>query len=428
MRSLKILFCLLLTVHAVFGADYDLAKKLAGLTESQRITLYQYGTLSSFATPVQADSFWQAHQVPGITIAEAKVLANELLINSRLAYDVKKPSRIQTLRGIFTATRLLLGLAGLLAAYALIHLLSRYWAAIKIRLIRYLAPLFRLLFSPLLLTCELLVLGGVAIYLGPRIEEMFIRTLVIHLGLLVIWGQLIALFTKQYFVKDYLELFWDSFIGRHPVMYSFFKVFVPSIIVTSLFVWIISVCDDTCYRYEIVFPAMAALYSFPLVRRLLQPVSRLLYPFSNVTEFQDRNIAGYTVVTLLAWIALLYMPVLFQPALLILTGVLSLLLITVGLFRMYKGGNLNYIYIQIIPFLYLLVVVFIGSQRAITPLTWTGLGALIIYILIKYWEWPAMCGWSWKNKKAWGVLGMALIIWGIASLIRLLPEWFANIF
>jgi hypothetical protein len=35
-----------------------------------------------------------------------------------------------------------------------------------------------------------------------------------------------------------------------------------------------------------------------------------------------------------------------------------------------------------------------------------------------------LLGWSWKNKKAWGALGMALLIWGIAVLIRSRPEWF----
>jgi hypothetical protein len=428
MRSIKVLFCLLLIVHTAFGTDYELAKKLAGLSSGQRAVLYQYGTLTSFATPVQADSFWQTHAVPGITIAEAKELGNELLINSDLVYEVKKPSRLQTLRGIFTATRLLLGLAGLLSAYALINLLSSYWSSVKKFFIRYFAPLFRLLFSPLLLTIELLILAGAAVYFGPQITEVFIRTALIHLGLFIIWGQLTAVFTKKYYVKDYMDMVWDSFSKENPVKRSFFRVFIPSVIVTALYAWIISVTNDSWYAYEIVIPAMIALYSFPVVRKLEMPLSRLIFPFPNTVELHDLQIAACIAVSVFAWIALLYLPVIFLPALTILSGCLSMVMMSIGFFRTYRGGRKNYIYIQIVSFLYLLAVVFAGTQRQLTQLTWTGLGGIFMYVMVKYWEWPTYLGWSWRNKKAWGLLGMALIIWGIATLIRMLPEWFVHIF
>jgi hypothetical protein len=428
MRSIKLLFCLLLIVHAAFGTDYELAKKLAGLNASQRVILYQYGTLISFATPAQADSFWQAHPVPGISITEAKELANELLVNSALVYEVKKPSRLQTLRGIFTATRLLLGLAGLLCAYALVHLLGSYWSALMKLLIRYFAPLFRILFSPILLTIELLVLGAVAVYFGPKINEVFIRTLVIHLGLFAIWGQLIAISTKKYFVKDYMDAVFDSFDGTNPLKHSFFHVFVPSFVVTALYVWVIAVCGDRWYPYEVIVPAMIAVYSFPLVRMMQKPLSRLIFPFPNTTTSEDLQIAACIAVSVFVWIALLYLPVTFLPALTILSGYLSLIMMSIGFFRTYRGGRKNYIYVQIISFLFLVAVVFAGTQRQLTQLTWTGLGGIFMYVMIKYWEWPTHLGWSWRNRKAWGLLGMALIIWCIATLIRMLPEWFVHIF
>ena len=424
MRSIKILFCLLLMAHASFGTDYELAKKLAGLTAPQRIILYQYGTLTSFATPAQADSFLQAHPVPGITIVEAKELANELLVNSDLVYEVKKPSRLQTLRGIFTASRLLIGLAALLSAFALIYLMRSYWSV----LVRYFTPMFRLLFSPVLLTIQLLTLGAVAVYFGPQIKEAFIRTVVIHIGLFAIWGQLTAIFTRQYFIKDYLDTVLDSFTTENPVKRSFFRVFIPAFVVTALYVWVISICNEGWYLYEVVVPAMIAIYSFPLVRILQKSLSRLAYPFPHNISPDDLQVASCIVVSVLVWIVLLYLPITFAPALIILSGGLSLIMMSIGFFRMYRGGTKNYIYVQIVSFLYLLAVIFAGAQRQLTQLTWIGLGGLFMYVIVKYWEWPTYLGWSWKKRKAWGLLGMALIIWGIAALVRMLPEWFAHIF
>jgi hypothetical protein len=418
----------LLIVQAAFGTDYELAKKLAGLTASQKVILYQYGTLRSFATPIQADSFWQAHAFPGITRAEADVLSDELLVNSDLVYQVKKPSRLQTLRGIFTATRLLLGLAGLLSAYALIVLLGSYWSALSKLLIKYFAPLFRLIFSPLLLTIELLVLGVAAVYFGPMIGEVFIRTVVVHLGLFVIWGQLTAVFMKEYYIKNYMDMVWDKLTKDYRVKGSFIGIFIPAVIVTALYVWVVYACSDRWYQYEVIVPAMIAVYSFPLVQVLNKPLSRLIYPFPHTMYAEDIKVAGYAFVSIFVWIALLFLPVLFLPALIILSGFLSLMMIGVSSFRTIRGGTKNYVYVQIISFLYLFAVVFAGTQRQLTELTWTGLGGVFLYVMVKYWEWPTYLGWSWKNKKAWGLLGMALIIWVIATIVRLLPEWFANIF
>jgi hypothetical protein len=76
---------------------------------------------------------------------------------------------------------------------------------------------------------------------------------------------------------------------------------------------------------------------------------------------------------------------------------------------------------------FLLAVILTGAQYADIALTWTGLGGLLLFVLIKYWEIPVLLGWSWKNKKAWGALGMAVLIWGIAMLLRNNAEWFVFI-
>ena len=430
MRIIKILLCLLLMVHMAFATDYDLARKLSALTGSQKALLYQYGTLAKFATANQADSFWEAHHsaIPDINMQDAKVLANELLTNTELVYKVKKPSRLQSLRGLFTTARLLLALAGLLIAFALIQLTVSYWNAIRLNFIKYLGPVFRKLFSPVLLTWELLLLGAAGICFGPQISEVVIRTVVIHLALFLIWSQLTALFTGKTTIKDYLSLMKKSFGETGAFKNAFIWVFLPALIITLLVVRIIMVCDDTWYLYEVAAPAMMAICAFPLMRKFEQPISRIIFPFGNRLKWDDRELASFVAVAIAVWMVLLYAPAFCVPSLLVLSIGISLALFLMGIIAQDKAGVANYLYLQVVSLLFLVGEVLAGTHRGIPLLTWTGLSSLFLYILIKYWEVPLFFGWSWKNKKAWGTLGMALIIWGIATLIRLLPEWFIHIF
>jgi hypothetical protein len=419
MRIVNILIILLLSTCVVSGADYDLAKKLASLNSEQRVVLYQYNTLLTYA-PEKADSFWQVRAIKGISIEEAQALGHELGTNSELVYEVKQPSRIQTLRGLFTASRLLYGAAGLILAYALVQLIANFWS----RIIVLLAPVLRILFSPILLTLELLVAASAGIYFGVQIEDTFLRTLLLHIAILLIWGQLTALFTREYYIKQYWELVFNSFDDGKPIRDSFFRIFIPAFIVTLLLVWIISQCDDRWYHYEIVLPAMVTICTFPLVRMLEPVLSRLIYPFPcNVSNY-DRQRANAVVIGVIVW----SIPGLFTPALMVLSIVLAMVFIGLSYKRVYTTGIKNYVYLQVVSFSFLLALVFAGTQRELTWLTWAGPGFIFLYVLIKYWEWPAMLGVQWKKHRAVGLLGMALLIWGIASLLRILPLWFPDIF
>lgn len=421
MRIVNILCCLLLIFHTASADNYNLAQKLAALNAPQRAVLYQYNTLLTYATTASADSFWNTHAIPGITATEAKQLGNELMVNSELVYEVKQPSRIQTLRGLFTASRLLLGFAGLIMAYALVHLLGSYWAAI----IRRIAPLIRILFSPILLTLQLLCAGLAGVYFGPQIGDVFFRTIMIHVAILLTWGQLTALFTQTYYIKGYWRNAFRSFEANQPLKHSIFGVFIPAFAATLLYTWVISQCNDVWYLYEIVFAAMLTICSFPLIRLLEKPLSHLIYPFPNNGP---RHGTSTIAVMVIIWTIIAYLPIFFQPALIMLSLAIFFSLVTNGFSQSSRIGKKNYIYVQILAFLFTIAMIFIGTQRELTLLVWTGLGALFILILIKYWEWPVLFGWQWKNRKAWGLLGMALIIWGMATLLRVLPGYFPQFF
>lgn len=107
-----------------------------------------------------------------------------------------------------------------------------------------------------------------------------------------------------------------------------------------------------------------------------------------------------------------------------LTIFLVMALLFISIADVIHSGGKNYIWLQVVALGFLFAVVVTGAQLGQLLLTWTGMGGLLLYVLIKYWELPVMLGWSWKNKKAWGALGMAALIWGIAVLIRSHPEWF----
>lgn len=111
-------------------------------------------------------------------------------------------------------------------------------------------------------------------------------------------------------------------------------------------------------------------------------------------------------------------------SLLMLTIFVAGLLFVLSVAEVTHCGPRNYWWLQLMTLIFLFAAVMAGSQRGLLFVTWAGMGGLFAYVLIKYWELPAVFGWSWKNKKGWGALGMALLIWAIAALIRSNPEWF----
>jgi hypothetical protein len=428
MRIIKILLFLLTVSQVAFATDAALAKVLASLSAEQKTILYQYGTLNTWASAAEADSFWQQHQQELVNISpeDGRLLAKELLANTELVYTIKKPSRLQALRGVFTASRLLLGLAGLIGAFALLQLLGKYMPGIWRRLVRYFSPLFRRLFSPRMLSWELLAVGIAAVYGGPVIADVVLRTVLIQIGLVMIWTQLTAILTRQHGVKDYSSLIKDSFDDYYPAGRTFIHVSVPAILTSLAVIWVMRVCPDVWYRYEVMVPVMTGIFALPPLRSMESVLSRLVFPFPDARiRVKDRRLAAYGVISMLVWMVLLLLPALLPEALLMMTVFLTGLWILLSIADITRGGVKNYWWMQVFTLLFLCAAVLAGSQLGMLWVAWTGLGGILLFVFIKYWEMPVMLGWSWKNKRAWGALGMALLIWGIAVLIRSRPEWFA---
>ncbi|MGF6929465.1 multisubunit Na+/H+ antiporter MnhC subunit [Chitinophaga sp. W2I13] len=428
MRIIKIFLFLLTFSQAAFATDAALAKILASLSSEQRTLLYQYGTLNTWASPAEADSFWRVHQpaLGAISPEQGKLLATELLTNTELTYTIKKPSRLQALRGVFTASRLLLGLAALVGAFAAVQLIGRYLPGAWQWLVRHLYPFYRRLFSPQMLSWELLIVALAGIYWGPLIPELIIRTIVIHVALVLFWTQLTAILTRRYFAKQYTHIILQSFDHYNTPMQAFLYVSVPAILTSAAILWVMQVCADVWYPYEVIVPAMIGIFTLPPLRSMEKALSRLLFPFTyERLRPKDQRAATYVLISLVVWGVLLLLPVVLKEALLMLTIFLTGALLFISIADVIHSGGKNYIWLQVVTLGFLFGVVVTGSQLGMLLLTWTGMGGLLVYLLIKYWELPVVLGWSWKDKKAWGALGMAVLIWGIATLIRSRPEWFA---
>ncbi|MBC9933078.1 hypothetical protein [Chitinophaga qingshengii] len=406
--------------------DYDLARTLSGLSVSQKKLLYQYGTLQTYAGQPVADSFWQQHtkELQGIDPAAAGILAKELLANTDLEYTVKKPSRLQALRGVFTASRLLIGLAALIAAYSLIHLLSRFWSRIYAWLYRKLYRVVHLLFSPRMLTWELLLLSVAGIYFGVGINELLLRTVVLQVSVFTLWAQLTAVATRQDRIKYYYEQVVDHLERRGTTKEAMIAVGLPALGATLALVWLMFHAPENWYAYEVVVPGMVALFTLPPVIYLHAVLKRIVLPFPVQSRRADKLLAVYTAATLLLWIVLVLLPPV-QPAVLVAVSiVLTFMLLPMSIEEVTRCETRNYIWLQLVTVSWLCACVLAGGQRAIPMLNWTGLGGLLLYVIFKYWEVPVLLGYSWRNRKALGSLGMAILIWAVAMLARWQPQWF----
>ncbi|NSL86334.1 hypothetical protein ECE50_005815 [Chitinophaga sp. Mgbs1] len=426
MRIIHILLCLLCWGHVAAATEKDLARTLSVLTSRQQAILYQYATLQRYSSVAVADSFWQQYraELPPVSREDAGTLAQELLANTEIRYRAKQPSRLQALRGVFTASRLLIGLSGLIAAWALLQLLGRYWTNIRNWLIRHLAPLFYRLFSPRMLTWELLLLGLAAVYTGVWIQDTALRTVVIHCGLFVVWAQLTAIATRRYLVKQYLDAVMECLDGRVPPAAAFREICLPAAAAAGCMAWVIYRCQDEWYAYEIAVPLLIALFAMPPVTWRQGLLSRLLLPFGGNIRASGRRLATYTAAALAAWGVLICFAAVFPQPLATVGILVAAMLLYLSVEEVTRCGRRNYIWLQLVTVIWCCAMLLAGTRFSIPLMAWTALGALLCYVLIKYWEIPVLLGYSWKRRKAWGMLGMALIIWGIASLIRWQPQWF----
>lgn len=423
----KILLFLLLIPNTPQETDYALAKTMSGLSDRQKTVLYQYGTLHTYGDTTAANTYWNKHsaELNQLSKEQANILSADLLLNTELVYRSKAPSRLQSLMGIFTAAHLLTGAAALIALCALLLLLKRFWYKIYHFAMQYLAPVFRLLFSPKILKFQLLLLSLTALLLGPGIEDLMFRTLTLQFGLVLLWTQLTSLTTNSSFYKLYRGIFRSHHRDLN-VKEVLLQITMPCAVTVLATGWLLYASKDSWYSFEITVFALVTLYSFPPINWLLPALGKIFLPFPTIGWKKDTALAGYIVLTMILWLGLLFIPVIPISPLTTLTLVLTFLLLyfSIAEFFSAKSDYKNYLWVQFSTLLYFCASVLAGSTLGITLITWSGLAGIFLYVLIKYWELPTLFGWSWEHRKTLGILGMALLIWGIAQFMIFFPEFF----
>ncbi|MCD0468354.1 hypothetical protein [Flavobacterium sp. JAS] len=414
----KIVFFLFLFCTSLFAKEIYPTEQVASLNDSQKKILYEFAVLRNSGS--DANVYWQQHKNQFSTISDTlrDQLANEIYVNSQVVYIPVKNSAVQLWMQTQSLTNWMLYLAAFIAICAIIGLLRNYWSLLIDILIKQFAPIFRLLFSVILLTYELFFLGIVFVIGGCYIEEMTLRTVVIHLGLFLLWSQSTAIFTQKYLVKKYIfeirNTFWGS--NKWEVVKT---ICLPAIIVTMALLYVLyKIPDDVLYNYEIVVSAMAVICALPVWRSLERYISPVLIPYKDT--FIERSVYSLTACVVLALIINgLFIGInnsLFSYIIVALTSLLIISFLLLSLKENFKHNYKNYYYLQFITVLFLVAVLFYSFYIHSGEMIWASLVGTSIYIIIKYWEIPTFFI-SWKRSKTstWGFLGMAVLLWLLAK-------------
>jgi len=236
---------------------------LNSLNEEQKNVLYELAVLKK--NGFETDQFWlkNKNQFPKFDDTIRDELAEQIFVNSHIVYSPPKDSAVQFWMKTQLLTNWMFYLSAFIAICALIVLFKRYWSRLISFLMNRLEPLLRLLFSPVLLTYELLLVGAVCIFYGFVIEDFVFRTVIIHLGLFLLWSQSTAIFTKEYWVKKYIYEIENNFWGSDP-WETIKTISFPAFIVTIALLCILyKVPGDVFYNYEIVVSGITMVYALP---------------------------------------------------------------------------------------------------------------------------------------------------------------------
>lgn len=388
------------------------------LNDSQKKILYEFAVLRNSGS--DANAYWQQHknQFSVINDSLRDQLANEIYNNSHVVYTPVKDSAVQLWMQTQSLTNWMLYLAAFIAICAIIGLLRYYWSLLIDILIKQFAPIFRLLFSAILLTYELFFLGIVFVIGGCYIEEMTLRTVVIHVGLFLLWSQSTAIFTQKYLVKKYIfeirNTFWGS--NKWEVVKT---ICLPAIIVTMALLYVLyKIPGDVFYNYEIVISAMAVICALPIWRSLERYISPILIPYKDT--FIERSIYSLAACVVLGLIINgLFIGInnsLFSYVIVALTSLLIISFLLLSLKENFKRNYKNYYYLQFITVLFFVAVLFYSFYIHSSEMIWASLVGTSIYIIIKYWEIPTFfISWKRSRMSAWGFLGMAILLWLLAK-------------
>ncbi len=414
----KIIVFILLSCFSMYGKTVSdsIANHLSSLNDKQRKILYEFEVLKK--NNFNTDMFWLTHQneFPKLDINTRDELARQVFVNSELVYSAPKNSAIQFWIQTKLLTNWMFYLSAFIAICAVVALFKRYWSMLIAFLVNHLSPVFRILFSPILLTCELLLIGVACIIYGCIVEEFVLRTIIIHLGLFLIWSQSTALFSKEYWIKNYIYEIENSFWGKDS-WETIKTISFPAIIVTVGLLYVLyKVPVDIFYNYELVLSGIAAIYALPFWRSLEKYIYPVLFPFYK-ENYRDRSVnslAACTVIAVIVTILLVLQEnIIFNNVIAAFICLLLLSFLILSLKVNHKYGSFkNYYYLQIVTFIILLVVLEYGIRMRLNEIIWFSLLAFSMFVIIKYLEIFSFFS-NWKRGRAWAwkLLGLALLLW-----------------
>jgi hypothetical protein len=421
LRKIIFLFLFCISIYAKENhaeKDTTVASEIVLLNDAQKKILYEFAVLQKNSS--DASVYWQKHknQFPAFNDSLRDKLANEVFINSNVLYKPAKNSSVQLWMQAQSFTNWMLYAAAFIAICAVIGLLRNYWNLLIDVLIRQFAPLFRLLFSAILLTYELLLIGIACIAFGYLIEDMFMRTVVIHIGLFLLWSQSTAIFTKKYLVQKYIFEINNNF-WKNDKWLTVKTICFPAIIVSIALVYVLyKVPDDTFYNYEIVVSVLATICAMPFWRTLEKYISPLLIPFKD--ERIERAVYSLAACTVLALLILgLLIGLSNSVFLYIITALTSLLIVSFLILSLkinFRYKYQNYYYLQLITIAFLAAALLYGFEVKSGEIIWVSLVGISVFTVIKYWEIPTFFNsWKKRNTWTWGFLGMAVLLWLLAK-------------
>ncbi|MCV9931411.1 hypothetical protein OIU80_03890 [Flavobacterium sp. LS1R47] len=389
------------------------------LDDSQKSVLYEFAVLQKNGS--DANIYWEKHKnlFPALNDSLRDEMANEVFVNSRVLYTPIKKTAIELWVKAQSITNWMLYLAAFIAVCGVMGLLRNYWSLIIKILMKQFEPLFKVLFSEVLLTYELLLIGIVCVFIGGNVEDIVLRTVLIHIGFCLIWSQSTALFTKEYLVRKYIyeiqSNFWEK--NKWKVVKT---ICFPAIIVTVAILYVLyKVPEDKIYYYEVVVVSLVAIYALPIWRSIERYIYPVLIPYKDVrVERSIYSLATCTVLALFIDAIFLYQSgIILSYFVTALTSLLIVSFLILSLKVNYKHNYKNYIYLQFVAVFFFLLVLLYSFYNQSLEMIWVSLIGVCVFVIIKYWE-IVMFYFSWnrRNRKwAWGFLGMAVLLWGLAK-------------
>lgn len=393
----------------------SISNHISLLNDKQKSILYEFEVLKK--NGFDATPFWlkNKNQFPQLNENVRDELARQVFSNSQVVYSPPKNSAVQFWMKTQLLTNWMFYLSAFIAVCALIALFKRYWSLLIQFLMNRLATLLKILFSPILLTYELLLVGAVCIFYGSEIEEFVLRTVIIHLGLFLLWSQSTAVFTKEYWVKKYVYEIENNFWGSDP-WETVKTISFPAVIVTLALLYVLyKVPEDIFYNYEIVLSGIAAIYALPFWRSLEKYIYPVLFPFTT-DDKRDRSINSLGACTVIAVIVTVALALQLNPVFNnIIAALVSLLMLSFLILSSkinHKRSFRNYYYLQFIVIVFLLAVLAYSYIIHLNEVVWFSLIGSSIFIIIKYMEVFSFFS-DWKRGKAWAwkLMGLAGLLW-----------------